>query len=106
MAGASIDYIVPDMTLIVQDQSMACWFASAMMVLTWKANRNGTLVTVNMDQETVDQYKANDGMSNDQVVPFAIRVGLVAVPPQSPSIDYLLSLLQQRGPLWVNGVSH
>jgi Papain-like cysteine protease AvrRpt2 len=104
--AASIDYLVPDMTLISQDQSNACWFASAMMVLTWKANRNGTQVTVNMDQETLDLYQANDGISNDQIVPFAIRVGLLAMPPQSPTIDYLLSLLQERGPLWVNGVSH
>jgi len=104
----SVHYEVPDVTLIIQDKDMACWFASAMMVLNWKEKRRGTgsLVCQNIDQATLKLYKANQGLQNSQVIPLAKRLGLVAVPPQSPSIEGLLGWLKTYGPLWTNGKKH
>ncbi|MGO9768703.1 MAG: papain-like cysteine protease family protein [Roseiarcus sp.] len=104
--ASSVDYIVPGMTLIQQDQSKSCWFASALMVLTWKSTRSGNPVTPNVDQETLAQYLANDGLAQDQVLAFARRVGLTDVPPQSPTVGAILGWLQDHGPLWTVGTAH
>ena len=105
----SVNFEVQGVSLIVQDKDMACWYASAQMVLDWKRRRQiGALATlpVQVDQETADLYKANDGLQNFQILPLAKRLGLVTVPPMSPTIDGLLRWLKQYGPLWTNGKRH
>jgi hypothetical protein len=94
--------------LIRQDQTMACWFASAMMVLNWKERfRPGKAIQCTaIDQKTIDIYKANNGLQNPQIIPLAKRLGLVPIPPQSPTIDGLVGWLRHYGPLWTNGVRH
>jgi ABC-type bacteriocin/lantibiotic exporter with double-glycine peptidase domain len=101
-------YEVPGVQLIVQDQNMACWYASAMMVLNW-AERNkwkDRRSSSQIDNQTLAIYKANNGLQNAQVIPLAKRLGLEAIPPQSPTIDGLFQWLMSFGPLWTNGTRH
>ena len=99
-------YEVPGMKLMVQDKDMACWFASAMMVVNWQETRGGGSMCVGLDQTTLNIYKANHGLTNDQIIPLAKRLGLVPVPPLSPTIEALLNWLHHYGPLWTNGKRH
>lgn len=104
-----MQYEVPGVQLIVQDLNMACWFASAMMVLNWaerfRPNPNATQ-SVGPDDATIQLYKANNGVQNNQIIPVAKRLGLVSVPPMSPSIPGLTGWLRTYGPLWTNGKRH
>lgn len=102
-------YEVSGVNLIVQDKNMACWYASAMMVLNWAEwNRPNPFRTQcsAVDQRTIDLYKANNGIQNAQIIPLAKRLGLAYVPPMSPSVEGLQSWLQTYGPLWTNGKRH
>ena len=51
-------------------------------------------------------YSLDNGIQNSQIIAMAKRLGLVDVPPLSPSEGALESWLFQYGPLWVNGKSH
>jgi len=108
MTNFSGTFEVPGVTLFVQDQNMACWFASAMMVLNWKERyRPGkALQSSAIDRETINLYKANEGIKNPQIIPLAKRLGLIPVPPMSPTIDGLAGWLKTYGPLWTNGKKH
>lgn len=48
----------------------------------------------------------NTGIVNPAIIEFAKRLGLVAVPPMSPSPAAIETWLKEYGPLWVNGKSH
>jgi hypothetical protein len=99
---------VQGVQLIAQDKDMACWYASAMMLLNWKerfrpASANSC---ASIDQRTIDLYKANHGIQNPQIIPLAKRLGLVAIPPMSPTVEAIRDWLRQYGPLWTNGKGH
>lgn len=104
-----MQYEVPGVQLIVQDKTMACWFASAMMVLDWaeryRPNPFRNQCTA-IDQQTIALYQANQGCTNAQILPLARRLGLVPVPPMSPSVEGLERWLRSWGPLWTNGTKH
>jgi hypothetical protein len=104
----AFQYEVPGITLIRQDQDMACWFASAMMLLNWKERfRPEKAISSNaVDERTIRMYMANNWIQNDQIIPLAVRLGLIPIPPQSPSIDGFKKWLMQFGPLWTNGAHH
>jgi len=104
--SVSVYYEVPNMSLIIQDQKMACWYASVLMLLTWKEKQGRGKMSTGIDDQTIKIYKANNGLLNPQVIPLAKRLGLVAVPPQSPTIQGLVQWLTKYGPLWTNGVRH
>lgn len=101
-------YEVPGVMLIPQDMTMACWYASAMMLLNWRERfRPGPLpVTPSIDPQTLRLYKANDGILNDQILPLAKRLGLISVPPMSPTVETLRDWMRRFGPLWTNGKQH
>jgi len=42
-----------------------------------------------LDDKTINLYKGNNGIQSAQIIPLAKRLGLIAVPPMSPSIDAL-----------------
>lgn len=99
-------YEVPGLKLITQDMENSCWYASAQMLLNWRDNRRGGLISHRVDDATIEIYRKNDGLFNEQILPFAKRLGLVAIPPMSPSVAALTRWLQTYGPLWTNGISH
>jgi hypothetical protein len=103
-------YEVPGMTLIPQAFTMSCWYASAQMLITWRENQAQAsmdwLVPPEFDAQCRTIRDANTGIQNSQIIAMAKRLGLQAVPPESPSVDALQQWLRVYGPLWVNGKSH
>lgn len=106
MPVGNINYSVPNMQLVVQDQNMACWYASAMMLIQWREWNTPGSRCYALDSDTINLYKANNGIQNPQIIPLAKRLGFVSVPPMSPTIDALHSWLKSYGPLWTNGKRH
>ena len=103
-------YTVPNMKLIPQDKTMSCWYASAMMVIMWRRNRKKMTEAAHPDPSQVTEwqklYDDNTGITNERVLKYAKDLGLVAVPPMSPTIEALTDWLKVYGPLWVNGNRH
>lgn len=99
---------VKGVQLLVQSKNMDCWFASALMVLSWKerysTNSNEACQTI--DRQTNALYKADKGIQNTEIVPLAKRLGLVSVPPICPTPNAIREWLNKNGPLWTNGISH
>ena len=104
-------YEVPDMELIPQRHTMSCWYASARMLLNWKANsnkapRNMTTIPEELDRRSRSIRDSNSGIGNPEVMRLASRLGLVAIPPISVTSNVINEWLQEFGPLWVNGTTH
>lgn len=103
-------YEVPGMTLIPQTMTMSCWYASAQMVIRWRQDKTqqslANLVPPELDAQCAGIRDGNTGILNPQIVPMAKRLGLVPVPPMSPSPQGIEQWLRAYGPLWVNGRSH
>lgn len=103
-------YIVPKLKLIPQDQNMACWYASAQMLISWRRNKTqmSEMGILNPSEVATLKklYNDNSGINNAQVVQLGIRIGLKPVPPMCPTEDAIESWLRTYGPLWVNGTSH
>lgn len=103
-------YEVPGMTLIPQQMSMSCWYASAQMLIQWRQDKTQEslpwLVPPDLDAQCVNIRDGDGGVSNPQILPIASRLGLQPVPPVSPTPEAIESWLRTYGPLWVNGKSH
>ncbi len=100
-------YSVAGVPLIPQDQGMACWYASAQMLIQWRRNRRQMTESAFRDPSEVSQtvalYRANNGLPFDQNVRFAQLIGLRPVPPQTPTPDAIYGWLQRYGPIWAAG---
>ena len=103
-------YEVPGMTLIKQNKTMSCWYASAQMLIQWRQDQAmqslGWLVPPDLDAKCIRLRDANNGIQNPQIVAMANRLGLKAIPPESPTPEALERWLSLYGPLWVNGKTH
>lgn len=109
-AVKTLNYEVPGMKLISQQDNTSCWYASAQMVIHWKMNQKrmsfSGLIPPELDAECVKIRDAAGGILNPQILGMARRLGLVAVPPMSPTREAIDSWLRTYGPLWVNGKQH
>ena len=103
-------YEVPGMTLIPQQMTMSCWYASAQMLITWRQDRVQQslpwLVPPDLDAQCASIRDGNAGLQNPHIIAMAKRIGLKAVPPMSPLPETLEDWLRSYGPLWVNGKTH
>lgn len=103
-------YEVPGMKLIAQQDSMACWYASAQMLVKWKEERAqqsfADLMSPEFDAECRRLRDAGGGILNPAIMAMAKRLGLVPVPPMTPTPGTIQQWLEQYGPLWVNGKTH
>jgi hypothetical protein len=103
-------YEVPGMTLIAQQLTMSCWYASTQMLIQWRQDRVqqslGWLVPPELDAQCAQIRDSNTGLQNPQIVAMAKRIGLAAVPPLSPLPETIETWLRMYGPLWVNGKTH
>jgi hypothetical protein len=106
----SLYYVVPNMKLIPQDKDMSCWFASGQMLIQWRWRTSQACEVQHPDPSLLGKwsrlYDDNPGISNSQIASFAQDLGLIMLPPMTPSPEYVRDLLMQHGPLWVNGKSH
>ena len=103
-------YTVQNMTLIPQGKANSCWYASVQMLLKWKEESTqqsqAHLVSPELDAECKKIRDADNGILNPEIVKMAKRIGLKAIPPQSPTPAAIEGWFQKHGPLWVNGKSH
>lgn len=103
-------YEVIGMKLIPQQKTWACWYASARMLINWRMEQSqmsfANLVPPELDKECKKLRDADKGITNPEIIKMAKRLGLVAVPPMSPTPAALEGWLWNYGPLWVNGKTH
>lgn len=103
-------YIVPGVPLIPQTLNMACWYASAQMLIQWRREALQMseigLLDPSEDAASAQQWKANNGISDAFILTLVADLGLVAIAPQSPTVQIIDRWLHNYGPLWVNGSSH
>lgn len=95
--------------LLPQRLDMACWYASARMLLDWQANRRARSTAMyppELDAESRHVRDDNNGIVNQQILDLAKRLGLKAVPPMTPRPEAIGTWLRHFGPLWVNGSRH
>ena len=101
-------HIVPNMQMIPQDQSNACWFAAAQMVVQWRRSTARQTETGLLDPEEVPAavavHRANDVLAWSSMRKFAQLVGLTPLPLVTPRAETLLNWLQVYGPIWTDGV--
>ena len=101
-------YLIHDVPLIPQQLDMACWYASAQMVIQWRRRSRRMcemgLLDPSEDGSLVAQFKSNNGLSVSSVVDLAKRVGFQPVPPMTPTLEALESWLRTYGPLWFAGL--
>ena len=95
---------------IRQTKKMACWYASAQMIVQWQREKTQSSISGVLDPSEDNASKilweVNNGITNPEIMKLAKRIGLEEVPPQSPSEEGLGTLLWHYGPLWVNGIRH
>ncbi len=107
---APLYYVVPDMQLVPQDKTMACWYASAQMLIQWRDNSTHSSSMDHPDPATVDTwaklYAKNTGITDAELAQFAADLGLEMVGAVTPTPEYLRDLLKAHGPVWVNGKTH
>ena len=102
-------YEVMGLDLLPQRKDMACWYASARMLLSWKDNnihQRTAAVPLELDKASQNIREVNNGITNPQVIQLSKLLGLTAVPPMSVSPTQIGIWLRRYGPLWVNGTSH
>lgn len=101
-------FMLRDVPLIPQDQNMACWYASAQMLITWRQNHTRQCEIAHRDPSFVPDlvkiYQANNGLSIADVTKLAKELGLEPVPPQSPTSDAIENWLRVYGPIWFAGL--
>lgn len=101
-------YRVADVPLIPQQLNMACWFASAQMLIQWRQARRRACEAAHRDpaydDTLVARHQANDGLAVALVADLAQRLGLRQVPPMSPTTQAVEGWLRRFGPLWFAGL--
>lgn len=100
-------YEVPNLNLIPQQKSMACWFASAQMLIQWRRNDQLMCEAGLPAPDQVPQYMEmhidNDGIPWANIRQFAQDLGLVSLPLISPHPETLMAWLRTYGPIWADG---
>jgi hypothetical protein len=103
-------YVVPNVPLIPQTKNMACWYASAQMLVQWRRNKTMSteraITDPSEDPASVKKWIANNGINDAFIMTLVADLGLQAVPPLCPTSSAIESWLRNYGPLWVNGTSH
>lgn len=100
-------FVVQGVPLIAQDKSLACWYASAQMVIQWRRNRM-QMTEINYRDPSqvpgrVSQYIANNGLPYQQVIRYANDLGLRPVPLMTPTQGAIRDWLRTYGPIWAAG---
>lgn len=97
------------MRLLPQRLNMACWYASARMLLNWRESshrQQSLMYPPELDAISQTMRAVNNGIVNEKILNLALRLGLKAVPPMTPTPEAIGMWLRMYGPLWVNGRDH
>jgi len=100
-------YEAPNLKLIPQDKTMACWYASAQVLIQWRRSQRrmteANLPSPDQVPSHLRMYLSNNGIPWAQIRRFAQDLGLVNLPLISPTPQTLLNWLRTYGPLWADG---
>lgn len=100
-------YTEPNVPLIPQDLTMACWYASAQMVIKWRQEYTQSSEMAHPDVSEIPgevaAYKANNGLALDMVMTLAQDLGLETVPPMTPTLPLIEQWVREYGPIWCCG---
>ena len=100
-------YQIPDVELIPQTKTMACWYASATMLIKWRSDRLQMCEKAHPSPSDVPalqaQFLSNDGLPTRRILELAKSLGLEDVPPMTPSPGAVAMMLKSYGPLWFAG---
>jgi hypothetical protein len=101
-------YSIDDVPLIPQTKNMACWYASAQMLIAWRQARKLMCEGAHPDPSLVPSLRAkfldNDGIPASVFRELAMALGLKEMPPMTPSPGMIASMLKEYGPLWFAGL--
>lgn len=103
-------YEVSGMQLMPQDQTNACWYASALMVLQWSRrselmSHSATSLINPATHPVIDAtYRANNVLLWTAMKQTAIKLGLRELPLMTPSAATLEQWYRSYGPIWTDGV--
>ncbi len=98
--------------LVPQSKTMACWYASAIMVRYWKRNLQQMCQAGEPDPSQVPEhiriFRGNNGLPIPRTKQFARELGLQWAPRHFQSLGplFIQDLLKQYGPLWTGGREH
>lgn len=102
-----MNFVWNDVSLIAQDNSNACWYASAKMLVGWRHQRGqGAVDPDDLDNEA-RLHRSSNALPWEVMRRFAFELGLVGVPTSAP-VPYphqLENWLRSYGPLWTDGVA-
>jgi hypothetical protein len=86
---------------------MACWYASAQMLIQWRRKRRQATEMAFADPSEVPElaraHVANNGLPVEQNVKLAKLLGLQPVPLMTPTEDAIYQWLRSYGPIWAAG---
>lgn len=100
-----MEYVVPNMVLIAQDNNNACWYASALMVRGAKiANTKSCRVGPHQIPRFASLHNSQQGIPWAEIRMLAQGMGLTPAPLMSPTVSLLESWLREKGALWLDGV--
>lgn len=100
-------YTEPNVPLIAQQLTMACWYASAQMVIKWRQEYTQSSEMAHPDVSEIPAevaaYKANNGLALDQMINLSKELGLGMVPPMTPTLPLVEQWVREYGPIWAAG---
>ena len=102
-----MSYTVPNVPLIPQDSSNACWYACAQMLVRWRRDQrqqtDWEVVDPSEDAVFAAVHRGNSGLLWRQMRVFARALGLIELPLITPTLGLLEQWLRSNGPLWTDG---
>jgi uncharacterized protein YycO len=99
-----VDYAIPGpIDVMAQPNAMGCWATVFTMMYGWKVQQSMPIEYAlgAVGQKWVDMFTAGKGLSSADKTTFLAEAGLVAVAPQSFSVEGWENLLRNYGPIWV-----
>lgn len=100
-------YTEPNVPLIPQQLTMACWYASAQMLIRWRQESTQSSELAHPDPSDlpseIARYAANNGLSLDSMITFAKSLGLQTVAPMTPTLPLVEQWIREHGPIWAAG---
>jgi hypothetical protein len=99
--------LVPNLTLLPQDKTNACWYFSAKMVHQWASSHGKPTVkdpaSVKTDRLNLQGlYESNAGYATSTCIELSASLGLTALPKSKRGFDAFKALLA-KGPIFAAG---
>jgi hypothetical protein len=102
--GNQINYNVPGIVpLVEQPSNMTCWATVGTMMMSWHESASFPIAEVMYRAGAYwrNKFDSNEGLSIEEKPGFLSAVYLQDEPPMCYTVEGLLALLENNGPLWV-----